>query len=504
VDKFSSYFLKKLIKTVKDSGLLTWGDRVMAAVSGGVDSSVLLYSLYGLRHYFGINIACASFDHKIRAGSGEDILFTADVCKKLSVPFYTESRDVKAYAKDNGLNLEEAARILRYGFLMKAAGDFKAEKIAAAHHLDDFAENFVMRLISGGGAGAIAGIPVRAGIIIRPLINHTKSEILDFARKNSVAFREDWTNNDTQILRNFVRLDIVPKLKERNPSFLKTVRNTSEILKKDDDFIAGIALKLFKDIAKYDADERKAVFGKDDLSKIEEALLYRLLKISVSVASEGGNGNVNEFLSKKTIIYYKHFKAFIKLLKSKKPNAYFNIDSFIAVRREYDNIVIEYIPLRKKLTFKSFSFELKNGAGYFNFPGYNYKAGAAGAVKIEEINKTFYIKKLDANTAEKIRKDILGKKFIFEPDTAYFDYDKIVFPVTVRNFNEGDRFVPLGMSGVKKLKEYFIDKKVPANIRKIVPVAMFGDKIAWVSFNEVSDNIKVTEFTENVGIMKVE
>ncbi|MHB8231997.1 MAG: tRNA lysidine(34) synthetase TilS [bacterium] len=525
MDKFSSNFLKKLIKTVKDSALLTWGGRVVAAVSGGVDSVVLLFSLYELRRYFGINIACASFDHKIRASSGEDILFVAGLCKKFSIPFYTESKDVKAYAKDNKLNLEEAARILRYGFLTRAAADFNAEKLAVAHHLDDFAENFIIRLITGGGAGAIAGIPVKSGSIIRPFINHTKSEILDFARKNSVPFREDYTNNDTRILRNFVRQDIMPKLKERNPSFLKTVCNTSEILKKDDEFIAGTAFKLFKDIAKPDINGKKIVFAQDDLSAMEEALLYRLLKISVSGISEGGYGNINEFFVKKTIIYYKHFKAFIELIKSKKPNAYFNINSFIAVRREYDKIIVEYIPLCTKLTFKSFDFELKNSSGYFNFRavpktktapgfGYNYsikKNGAAkdgGAytyrIKIEEINKTFYIKKLGNEITEKIKKDIFKKKFNFEPNTAYFDYDKITFPVVIRPFKEGDRLAPLGMKDDKKLKEYFIDKKVPANIRKIIPIVIFGDKIAWVSFNVISDNIKLTESTVNAGIMGVE
>ena len=107
MDKFSSFFLSKLIKTVKDSGLLTWGDRILIAVSGGVDSTVLLYSLYELRHYFGITLACASFDHKIRPSSHEDILFVSGLCKKFSLPFYTEQADARDYAKKLKLNLDE-------------------------------------------------------------------------------------------------------------------------------------------------------------------------------------------------------------------------------------------------------------------------------------------------------------------------------------------------------------------------------------------------------------
>lgn len=515
MDKFSSSFLNKLIKTVRDSDLLVWGERVVAAVSGGVDSTVLLFSLYELRHYFGINIACASFDHKIRPSSMEDTAFVKDLCKKLSIPFYTESKDIKSYAKENKLNLEEAARILRYRFLMKTASDFKAEKIVVAHHLDDFAENFIMRLITGGGTGSIAGFNVKSGIVIRPLINHTKSEIMDFANKNSIKFVEDYTNTDTKILRNFVRLNIVPSLKERNASFLKTVKNRAEILRKDDDFIEKIAYKSFKDIAKLDISGKRIIFEKSDLPTIEDALLYRILKISVLNICEYNSKNNNEIFIKKPIVYYKNLKAFVELIKSKKPNTFFYINSFIAVIKEYDKIIIKYIPSAKNLIFKSFNFALeeplespKSGLK----KRYNYLINKNEtavkterySVNIKEINKVFYIEKLPAETSDKIIKNILEKKINFQPDIAYFDYDKIDFPVIIRPFNEGDRFAPLGMKCDKKLKKYFIDKKVPLNIRKIIPLIIFAGKIAWVSFNIISNDIKITEYTKNAGLMKIE
>lgn len=513
MDKANSFFLGKLIKTAKDSGLLAWGDKVIAAVSGGVDSVVLFNSLYELRHYFGINIACASFDHKIRASSGEDILFVADLCKKFSIPFYTESKDVKAYAKDKKLNIEEAARILRYGFLMRAAADFKAEKIAVAHHLDDFAENFIIRLITGGGAGAIAGIPVKSGIIIRPFINHTKSEILDFASKNSIEFREDYTNKDTRILRNFIRRDIIPKLKERNVSFLETIRRTAGILKKDDDFIEEIAQQSFAKIAKSDPKRKRIVFKKEDLLSTEDALLYRILRISVLNITEYNSAYNNKLFINKTIVYYKNLKAFVEFLKSEKPITYFYINSFILVRKEYDSIIIEYVPSAKNLTFDSFDFVLeeppenpKSGLK----KKYNYSINKTDLeigmylINIKEINKTFYIEKLPPEKSVQIIKDILERKNYFKRNIVCFDYDKIDFPLIIRPFNTGDRFVPLGMKSEKKLKEYFIDKKVPVNIRRIIPLVLFGNKIAWVSFNAISDNIKITEFTANVGIMRVE
>jgi tRNA(Ile)-lysidine synthase len=516
LDKISSSFLDKLIKTVRSFNLLTWGERVVVAVSGGADSSVLLFSLYELRHYFGISAACASFDHKIRPDSGQDVIFVKDLCKNLSIPFYSGSGDVKLYAKENKLNLEEAARILRYNFLLKTACDFNAEKIAVAHHLDDFAENVIMRLITGAGAGAISGFQAKSGQLIRPLINHSKSEILEFADKNSIKFTEDYTNKDTKILRNFVRLNILPSFKAVNPSFLNTVRNTAEILKKDDDFIEKISLKIFKDIAEH-MNNGKIYFKKKDLSELDEPVLYRILKFSVLEIYKSIPENKNSFFIKKPITYYNNFKAFIELIKSKKPNAFFNIGRYIEIGNEYDKIFIGYAASADSLSFKSVEFNpvesVKNrefgAASRYNKYEYIIEkkpSSSKTVLKIKEINKTFYIENVNASRGAEIINKLINKdkELNFEPDSVYFDYDKISFPVAIRNFKEGDRFVPLGMKGAKKLKEYFIDKKVPVKIRKIIPIVLFGGEIAWVSLNEISDHIKITEFTKNVGVMHIE
>ena len=516
MDKFSSFFLSKLIKTVKDSGLLAWGDRALVAVSGGVDSTVLLYSLYELRHYFGITLACASFDHKIRPSSHEDILFVSGLCKKFSLPFYTGQADAKDYAKRLKLNLEESARILRYNFLMESALDFGAQKIAAAHHLDDFAENFIMRLTVGGGGGAIAGIPVKNNIIIRPLIRHTKQEIINFARDNSIKFREDYTNYDKKIFRNFVRLNIIPQLKKHNKSFLKTVYNTSGVLRSDDEFINAAAKDLFDNISKLFFSKTEGnrlllsqiVFNRKDLIGSHRALLYRLLKISILSLWQPQDIVDKNIFSKKPIVSYSNFEAFVELVKSKKPNAYFNIKHLISVRREYDNIFIEHILLNNKLTFKSFDFnftgngkEIKYKCILNELDKTKYKD--VSDIEIKELGRSFFIKKLKEKETYRIKAGILKfKKNTSVPaNVAFFDFEKLKFPVAVRTFKEGDRFVPLGAGGHKKVKSYFIDKKVPMKVRKTLPIILFKDEIAWVSFNSISETIKITESTKYAGIM---
>ena len=515
MDKFSSYFLSKLAKTVTDFELLSYGDRVIVAVSGGVDSTVLLYSLYELRHYFGINLACASFDHEIRASSDKDVAFVSALCGKFSLPFYTQRINVKTYAKIKKISLEESARILRYNFLIESAVNFGAEKIATAHHLDDFAENFIMRLTTGGGSISIAGIPVKNGIIIRPLIQHSKEEILRFTAENSIKFSEDYTNYDTKIFRNFVRLNIIPQLKEHNKSFLKTIYNTSAILKSDDEFINSIAKDLFNNKSKLFFSETnnenpllsRIVFNKKDLINRHQALLYRLLKISILSLGQR-RGSVDEtFFLKKPIISYSNFKAFVELIRSKKPNTYFNIKQSIYVRREYDDIYIEDTSLNNKLTFKSFNFNLTAVPGYIYVLNELNKTEyeEVSNIKITELGKLFFIKKLKNEDALKIKDDILIKKIkLTHPNVVYFDFEKLKFPVTIRTFKEGDRFIPLGAGGHKKVKSYFIDKKVSVKIRKIIPIILFKDEIAWVSFNLISETIKITESTKYVGIMGIE
>lgn len=535
----NSVFTNLFIETIREFRLINYGESILVAVSGGIDSMSLLYCLYNLRHYLGIKINCATYDHQIRPSSKEEVLFVKAFCKKLSIPFYSSSANVTSAAKLRKKGIEETAREYRYGFLFATANEIKADKIATAHHLDDFAENFIMRLVTGSGSGSIAGIQVRNGILIRPLIKHSKEEITKFARLNSIKFCEDYTNKDAKIFRNYIRLNIIPGLKKFNKSFLKTIYNTSEILRKDDEFITDCALKIYNN-AKLKLSEKgnynAIIFKTDSLLNIPEAALYRIVKKAAL--------DIN--FNKDTLISYRHFKIFKDLLRNKKPNIFFNVNKIIRIKKSYNNIIFENINQQDHKIIAVWALDENLSRGFSNknidfFDNENYKyilnqnnnlkESGNLSIDIKELGKTFIIRIIKGRRAEKIRNGIENRGYnkpcyetseYSEPvvlknnknipsvenyrhrrhNACFFDIDKLLFPITIRNFKEGDKFIPLGMNGHKKLKDYFIDNKIPLEIRRVLPLVLFKDEIVWIGGSAISDIIKVTKLTKNIGIMK--
>ncbi|MCL4546334.1 MAG: tRNA lysidine(34) synthetase TilS [Deltaproteobacteria bacterium] len=523
-NKGTSFFLRKFIYTVEEFELIERGDLILAAVSGGVDSVSLLYSLYFLRHILGIKIACAVFDHEIRESSYKEVEYLKDLCNILSIRFYTDKANILAESKINKKSIEETARNFRYTFLYKTADKIHADKIATAHHLDDFAENFLMRAITGGGSGSIAGIKVKNGIIIRPFIKFSKNEIIDFACLNSIKFFEDYTNYQENIFRNNIRLNIIPEFKKINPSFLGTLYRTSEVLRKDDEFIENYAKEIFKNTilnTEY-KDSGILTFNIVHLLKLPEAVLYRVFKITVNEILIGmgsiNNNSRNSYdniANNENFISYGNFKNLLNIIKSSKPNISFNLNKNIRVIRSYEKIIFEKIENNKyirkirdinyylPLNYKHYEY-LINYSDIIKNNAYNIKTINKSVIHIKEIDVDFTIGKLNGvNTKIIINKLIKKEIKKHSANAILFDFDKLSFPVKIRNFINGDRFIPLGMEHEKKVKDFFIDKKIPELYRQNLPLILFGGQIVWIGFIMMSDTIKISEFTKNIGYIKL-
>ena len=218
------------------TGLLPRGMGVLCAVSGGADSLCLLHLLWSRREELGLRVCAAHYEHGLRgAASLDDCAFVEAFCRERDIPCLVGHGDVKAYAEERGLGLEEAARELRYGFLERAADVLGCELIATAHTADDNAETMLLNLVRGSGAKGLSGIPPRRGRIVRPLLDATRDEVEAYLREQGLVWREDETNGEERFRRNLLRRRAIPVLRGINPAFSEAAARTAELLRQDED-----------------------------------------------------------------------------------------------------------------------------------------------------------------------------------------------------------------------------------------------------------------------------
>ena len=254
---------------------------MVLAVSGGVDSMVLLHSLHSLSPEIGISIHVAHLDHGIRENSRRDAEFVKKVCEDMGVPFTIERIEVR---KERGESLEEAARRVRYSFLERVRKETKADLIATAHHKDDLAETVLYRIVRGTGIRGLVGMRPKDGHLIRPLLIFTREEIEEYARKNGIDFVTDETNFDRRYARNFIRHEVIPILKELNPSLSDSLyrlsRNASLVFEFLEEEIKKIEREHVRELRfGYDFPIRLNDFVKSELvRRITERMTGRLPK----------------------------------------------------------------------------------------------------------------------------------------------------------------------------------------------------------------------------------
>ncbi|MFN3691640.1 MAG: tRNA lysidine(34) synthetase TilS [Fervidobacterium sp.] len=235
VDELLKHFEKELnIISIKA------GTKILLAVSGGVDSIVMLDMFNSIKEKYNLQIGVASFNHKLRKEADGEIIFVENICLKLNIPFYTSSADVKSFSKENGLSIEEGARILRYKFLKEIAEKYDYNYIATAHNANDLLETVLLRLTKGTGPFGLASMKVLSGIFLKPLLPFKRSEIEEYASCKNLKYVVDNSNFDIKYNRNFLRHEVVPKLKYLNPSVEDAVLRLSSNLCELDSFIESI------------------------------------------------------------------------------------------------------------------------------------------------------------------------------------------------------------------------------------------------------------------------
>ncbi len=215
---------------------------VLCAVSGGKDSMCLLEKLLELAPHYGFELRCAHYNHRLRGEESErDSYFVSNYCEKLSIPCYVGEGDVSAFAAENSLGIEEAARFLRYEFLEKTADEIGAARIATAHTADDNAETMLFNLSRGSGLKGLCGIPPVRGRIIRPLLQTTAAEVYKYLEEKGIPYVEDSTNFNDDYTRNKIRHRVVPELRSLGSGFDENLIRCAESLREDEEFLSGLA-----------------------------------------------------------------------------------------------------------------------------------------------------------------------------------------------------------------------------------------------------------------------
>jgi len=239
----------KVLKTIRGRNMLSSGDKIVVAFSGGVDSTALIYILNSLSKRLNIKLFAAHLNHQIRGKDADaDASFVKRTSDKLGIPCFAEKFDVPGFARQEKLNLEDAARRIRYEFLERIAAKTGANKIALAHTADDNIETFLMRLIRGTGMKGLEGIPPVRDKIVRPMIELYRKEIEQYLSSKKITARIDRTNYETKYLRNRVRRNLIPALESYNPKIRESLVRAIDAANAIQDFVGSKAKEAFKNV----------------------------------------------------------------------------------------------------------------------------------------------------------------------------------------------------------------------------------------------------------------
>lgn len=449
--------LQKIKETMARYGMTRRGQTVLVAVSGGADSTVLLHALVRLREDLGISLVVCHLNHNLRGKESErDFDFVKRLAYRLGLPFEGE-RLKKGELEEGEGSLQERARERRIEFFKETAKKHGAKRAALGHTMDDNAETLLMRLLKGSSLSGLSGIAPQRGIFIRPLIGITRREVDSYAKVNGVDHITDSSNLTDKYLRNDVRHNLVPFIKERyNPNIVETLARTIEVLREDNSFIEAAAQNAFKSSV---IEKRMGAVVLD-----RKALLSQHNAIASRVFLEALRSVKDVDASSS------HVADFLGILKGRSPGASITLPGGLVALREYDKVSIERARPKKPHA----------SAKTLKIPGVT-AFGRGISLKTSV---------LDAPPAS----------FREGPLVAYFDLDpiKAAGGITVRPFGHGDRMVPFGMKGHKKLKEIFIEKRVPRPLRQMIPVLVSAREVIWAAGVRQADINKVGPRTQKV------
>jgi tRNA(Ile)-lysidine synthase len=454
---------QKARDTIQQYLMLSGKERVLVALSGGPDSVCLLHVLKNVMEKFNLALSVLYVDHGLRPEeAAEEKEFCENLSAKFNLPFLTKSIDVKSYAKESKLSMQEAARELRYRVFDDAAHEINADKIALGHTADDQAETLVMRLLRGTGPAGLSGIPPVRGKFIRPLIGIQKKEIKQYLEEEEIDFIVDSSNLKKDYLRNKLRLSLMPLIEEINPNIIDTLSRTAAIFREEERYFEIIVAKTLMKLTSRKTNSRIELFL-GPLTAMEKILLRRTLRKVIDDTSS---------LRK---INYIHIEDIIQLIKKGKTGGRLYLPHGIRAIKDYSTLILTSEPPVRLNTYT------------LNVPEEMIlkEAGILVHASVQDCKES-EIK--DRKTSDVI---------------AAFDADRLIFPLIIRPREKGDFFYPLGFGKKKKLQDFFVDEKVPRDERDAIPLIISGENIIWVVGYRGDERFRVTDETKRILKLEV-
>ncbi|KAB1063768.1 tRNA lysidine(34) synthetase TilS [Salibacter halophilus] len=433
------------LEYINEEKLLTRNNKLLVGVSGGIDS----VTLCELLHRSNISFAIAHCNFGLRGGESDaDDIFVQSLADNYEVPHFRKYFETKKYAEENGVSIQMAARDLRYEWFEEIRSKEQYDFIAVATNLNDDLETMLINFTRGTGIKGLTGIKPKNGKVVRPLLFASRDQIETFARQEEVNWREDSSNQSTKYLRNDIRHNVVPVLKRANPSLENTFRENVIHFKQAEEFIQNRMADIYEQIIEQQKDgvalDKEFIVNDPD----GRFILFRIL----------------------------HRYAF---------------------HRDQTNQIFELLNQQPGKQFFSSAYVLTIDRG---------KIFIQPREKEGHVQNHLEPTDMEISRPVPLRTKVLTMdEFTMDKslDVACLDFDKLNFPLTVRTWQEGDSFVPLGMKGNKKVSDLLVDEKVPLNQKQHVSVVVSGDEIVWVVGIRISDKVKVNEETQKVFLMEL-
>ncbi|GGI22275.1 tRNA lysidine(34) synthetase TilS [Pedobacter mendelii] len=437
--------LQRFQDYIEQKQLFTNGNRILLAVSGGKDSVLMLHLFKAI----GIDIGVAHCNFNLRADESQrDEHFVKTLAQSLNLPFYVTHFDTKKYAGENKISTQMAARVLRYNWFEEIRISHAYDFIALAHHQNDAVETVLINLVRGTGINGLHGILPKRDKLVRPLLFLNRGEINNLIDDNNIAFVEDSSNLSTNYTRNRLRIDVIPHLKAINPSLEETFNQ--------------------------------------NIKRFAEIEMFLRLQVN-SIARE--------------IISAKNDGVYIPLQKIKSLNPQkLLLFELLKPYNFIEHVVEEIIN----------SLNKQSGIKFFS-PSHQATIDRESLIisKIDFIkhqHKTIHLNDSEFELNDNYFKVTVSEDLKFEADKnkIFVDYKILQFPLILRHWQNGDKFIPMGMKGFKKISDFFIDEKVPLHLKVKTPILINGNgDVIWITGMRQDNRYKLTKATKKVAIFEL-